>query len=217
VKKWICIILIFFAAGPAHSQWITGLSVNPSTPTTIDNIQVIVEAMLPSAGCSEWYIMGQSQTGFEYTYTIVNCVGLLTVICSHYDTINVGGPLPAGNYTVIVNLNAGSGNKPCSPFSQWVSDTVYFNVSTYTGLPAMNNNLPFTCYPDPATDYLTIEMPGLTGETLLSFYNLQGQLLVKQVIHQVKEKINISRFSGGVFIIKASNNNDISVKKFVKE
>jgi len=218
MKKMICIIAMIFTVHHVQSQWITAMHVVPAAPTTADNVQVIVEAQFPSGGCADWYILNQVQNGFEYTYHIVNCVGMLTVICPHNDTIPVGGPLPAGSYSVIVNLNAGSGERPCTPFSQWVSDTVFFDVSQLSGMPGMKNIInPIILSPGLVKDFLTIELPAFTGETSLSFYDLSGRLLLIQAMRQSKEEINVSSFAAGVYFVRAGNNNDASAIKFMKE
>jgi len=214
MKKYIFIILLIISL-PVYPQWISGLSVNPTAPTTIDNVQVIVEAQFPSGGCSDWYILGHTQDGFEHTYNIVNCVGPLTYICPYNDTINIGNALPAGSYTVIVNLNAGAGDKPCTPFSQWASDTVYFDVLPFSGMYHENNGSAIKIYPDPATGFLIIEQSGFNEETSVSIFNMQGQLLLMQAMLSPKESIDISSFASGVLIIKLSNSDGVSAVKYV--
>ncbi|HOY31962.1 MAG TPA: T9SS type A sorting domain-containing protein [Bacteroidales bacterium] len=216
MKKLICVISMVFALYPAYSQWITGLNVYPAMPDATDNIQVIVGAMFSSGGCYDWYIPSQMQNGSEYTYYLVNCVGMLTYICSHNDTITMGS-LPPGNYSVIVNLNEGSGDKPCTPFSQWVSDTVYFIVSPVVGISMIGNDLHAKITLDPETNILTIELPETKSETLVSLYDLQGQLILQQPLLHSIEKICTGKFTAGVYIVKVSNRNGIAVKKFVKE
>ncbi|HNW69273.1 MAG TPA: T9SS type A sorting domain-containing protein [Bacteroidales bacterium] len=215
MKKYIFILVLVFSSLPVYPQWINGMSVYPPSPTTIDNILVIVEGRFPSGGCSDWYILSYTQNGFELTYNVVNCVGPLAYICSNNDTINVGNALPAGSYNVIVNLNAGSGDKPCPPFSQWASDTIYFDVTPFSGMANENSDLGIKIYPDPATEFLIIEQAEFKEETSISIYNLQGQLLLMQTMFQSKEKIDISSFASGVLIIKLSNNSGVSAVKFV--
>jgi uncharacterized repeat protein (TIGR03803 family) len=72
-------------------------------------------------------------------------------------------------------------------------------------------------YPNPANDILTVEGTELIKETILSVYNLQGQLLLKQTVKQAKEEINISGLAKGIYLLKVSNRENIKVKKFVKE
>jgi len=215
MKKYIFILVWVFSSLPVYPQWINGMSVYPPDPTTIDNVQVIVVGQFPSGGCSDWYILSQTQNGFELTYNVVNCVGPLAYICANNDTINIGNQLPAGSYTVIINLNAGAGDKPCPPFSQWASDTLIFDVLPFSGMSSEDSAPFIKIYPDPATDFLIIEQPGFKEETTVSIYNLQGQLLLRQVLLQPKESINISSFASGVFILMLSGNNEVTAAKYV--
>lgn len=215
MKTYISLLLIIFLSLPAYPQWINGMSVYPPAPTTSDNVQVIVDAMFPSGECYDWYFLGNTQNGFEYTYDIVNCVGPLTYICHHNDTINIGNQIPAGSYTVIVNLNAGAGVKPCTPFSQWASDTIFFDVVPFSGMSSEGGDPAIKIYPDPATDFLIIEQTGFKEGTSVSIYNLQGQLLLRQAIHQPKVKIDVSSFASGLFILRFTGNNEVSTVKYV--
>jgi hypothetical protein len=150
MKKCMSItLLLILAFSVSRAQWINTLIVKPANPTTADNIQVIVDAMFPSAGCSDWYIAGQSQLGSDFHFDVVNCIGMLSVICYNYDTIDMGN-LAAGSYAVMVRLNAGSGSAPCSPSYQWRSDTVYFSVSPWTGIHELQKDNGLHVYPNPA-------------------------------------------------------------------
>jgi len=218
MKKWICIIAAFFYCIQANAQWIIGLHVYPATPTTIDNVQIVVEGMFSSSACSDWYVLSQSQNGSEYSYSVVNCVGLLTVICSNNDTLTLGNNLPAGTYSVIVNLNAGSGDKPCPPFSQWwSSDTIYFDILPFTGLGNENIEKDIKLYPDPVNNTLIIEMPEIPGETFLSLFNLQGKLISNQLMQEGNGEINTSELVPGLYILKGTNSSGIFIKKFIKD
>lgn len=215
MKKYIFILVWVFSSLPVFPQWINGMSVYPPEPTTIDNIQVIVEAQFPSGGCSDWYILSHTQNGFELTYNVVNCVGPLAYICANNDTINIGNALPAGSYTVIVNLNAGAGDKPCPLFSQWAADTIFFDVMPFSGMSSEDSNPDIKIYPDPATDFLIIEQAGFKEKTSVSIYNLQGHLLLQQAMLQPRESLDISSFASGVYILKFSGNNEVSAVKYV--
>ena len=74
-------------------------------------------------------------------------------------------------------------------------------------------------YPNPATDMLTINLPGASTlhNTTLSIYNLQGQLLFQQAITQEKSYLNINTFAKGMYIVKICNDKNSLVSKFVKQ
>jgi len=217
MKKLLLIFLLFCALIPVQAQWITGMHVVPDTPSSADNVRLIVQAQFPSGGCSEWYIMNQYQVDFEYTYSIVNCVGMLAVICPNNDTITMG-QLIAGNYTVIVNLNAGSGDKPCPPFAQWTADTIHFIVSPATGLPeTKNTEATIMYYSVQASQAIMVSLRNFKEPATLEIYDIAGRLLSAQTVVQAKTQINISSLAAGIYVLKAFDRDGVSAVKFVKE
>ena len=72
-------------------------------------------------------------------------------------------------------------------------------------------------FPVPTKNIITIEDPNLTKNETISIYNIQGQLLLQQIIHQNKTDINISDFDKGVYILRVIDNDKNVVKKIIKE
>ncbi|HNW88499.1 MAG TPA: M6 family metalloprotease domain-containing protein [Bacteroidales bacterium] len=72
-------------------------------------------------------------------------------------------------------------------------------------------------YPNPAKNHLTIEMLQWVEKTSIFIYNLQGQLLLTQAMLHSREEIDISTLPNGVYVIKVSDEENIKVKKFVKQ
>ena len=74
-------------------------------------------------------------------------------------------------------------------------------------------------YPNPTRNNITIDLQKLNGlkNTIVSIYDIQGQLLLQEPIKQEKTNLNIRRFAKGVYIVKVLNENNTIVSKFVKE
>ena len=74
-------------------------------------------------------------------------------------------------------------------------------------------------FPNPASSQLTIDLQKLDNlhNTTVSVYDIQGQLLLQQLINQEKTVLNITGFAKGVYIVKVFNDNNTMVSKFVKE
>jgi len=89
-------------------------------------------------------------------------------------------------------------------------------VDLCTSIEHDNDKL-IAIYPNPAKNKLTVEMPQRTGKTLICIYNLQGQILLIQAMQQSREEINISNLPEGVYVIKVSDEENVIVKKFVKQ
>ncbi|MFH0864795.1 MAG: T9SS type A sorting domain-containing protein, partial [Bacteroidota bacterium] len=74
-------------------------------------------------------------------------------------------------------------------------------------------------YPNPATNYLTIET---TQPSQIEILNLQGQIIQKSNTAEKSTSIDVSGFPKGLYFVKVipiviGTENNISVKKFVKQ
>ncbi|MEI6854090.1 MAG: T9SS type A sorting domain-containing protein [Bacteroidota bacterium] len=100
------------------------------------------------------------------------------------------------------------------------TDTVAIVLITCTGIEdyASGNDW-VNVYPNPATDYINVEMPDGNhfAETLISVYDIQGKLLRKQALNKANTVINISDLSKGFYLIKFSDGERNAVRKFIKE
>ncbi len=82
----------------------------------------------------------------------------------------------------------------------------------------LNNNILIT-YPNPAKDIITMDFQNQKDlqNTLISIYNMEGQLLLQQAINQEKTELNISSFAKGVYFINISDDKNLKHIKFIKE
>jgi hypothetical protein len=82
-----------------------------------------------------------------------------------------------------------------------------------------NDNKQIALYPNPATNYIHINLKQQTNlqNTTVSIYNIQGQQLLQQNIRQSQTEIDIQNLSKGIYIIKVINGNEVMQVKFAKE
>ena len=66
-------------------------------------------------------------------------------------------------------------------------------------------------------DYQAVGTQNFVSSTLIKLYSITGQLLKSKLIQSEKTAINISDLPGGVYVIKVSNDNNIAVKRIVKD
>lgn len=100
----------------------------------------------------------------------------------------------------------------------WEPTTGYNNLlQTITldalGVDDFSNNDHFSIYPNPSTDYITIQFSSLENETL-QIYNSLGQL-VKETIVANNDRVDVSQLASGIYIIRVQQNAP-KVLKFIK-
>jgi hypothetical protein len=79
-----------------------------------------------------------------------------------------------------------------------------------------NNKHFLNLYPNPASEKVTI-ITDMTEHSVISIYNLQGQILLQQQIQQGKTDINISELAQGVYIVRLYSNARAEVGRIIKE
>jgi hypothetical protein len=77
--------------------------------------------------------------------------------------------------------------------------------------------LSFNAFPNPATNYLTIELPADIYKAEIKIFNLFGDLAYSSLIRTKKEEIDVSYFANGIYIIQISAGNTLRRQKFIKQ
>ena len=87
------------------------------------------------------------------------------------------------------------------------SDTcyVYIDIEQTGGLDALEL-AEFKVYPNPVSDYLTIDIPEARSQTVLEVNSLNGQMLMKKMLHHEHETIDVSGLPAGIYIVSISDN-----------
>jgi len=75
----------------------------------------------------------------------------------------------------------------------------------------------FNLYPNPAKDFITIEIPEMTDNLSLSICNSSGREVYVQKITNQLVKINISKLAPDIYFIKISDGKYFKIKKVIKE
>ncbi len=112
-------------------------------------------------------------------------------------------PIATGNYSVIVNGIGGC-----------VSDASNVINFVLTGLNEFSNNKNIRIYPNPATNNLIIECQ---KQSTIEILNTQAQLIESLTTTGNITSIDVSSYSNGMYCIRVKTENEIVMKKFVKE
>lgn len=208
MKKTILLLLVFFY-GKIFSQidntsTITSLQIAPENPTVNDQVQLTINALWSSGSCDmTYYLYSGSGTTFEYNF-FYN-VGTAAYICTNSSTLNLG-TLAAGEYTITCYIN-----NNYTPSIQYEPMTITFTVA---GGNLQNHNFEkndmILAYPNPVTDFLTIENHNSKSITV---FNALGQKIIeKDNLSNNKTDINFSNFAKGVYFVSTDKNFTNSLK-----
>jgi len=116
---------------------------------------------------------------------------------------------------------------PCTNFSYGEVEDYTINITAakgnilYTENQVESNPLSnqifdyFTTYPNPATDYININL--LENQLAnVKVYNVTGSLVLNQDIDYTNTEINVSDLSKGTYIIKVTDGQKEHSSKFIK-
>ncbi len=76
---------------------------------------------------------------------------------------------------------------------------------------------PYTVYPNPATDRITVDLNGIQGNVTLKIYNVIGMLVYQEIIDESGTTIDISSLNKGIYFIYLDEEKEPIVKKFIKQ
>jgi hypothetical protein len=94
------------------------------------------------------------------------------------------------------------------------SDVFVARLGEYTGIDEYNNSSDFSVFPNPSPINITLIIP---EKATIQILNLQGQLIQTLYAIENNTTIDISRFANGMYFVKVKTENEIIVKKFIKE
>jgi len=82
-----------------------------------------------------------------------------------------------------------------------------------------NKSFDFKIYPNPATDYVNIELSNFKDDVEFQMINTKGQLVKKGPLNYEIEQINISNFERGIYIVQLIYNEERLTKtqKLIKK
>ncbi len=75
----------------------------------------------------------------------------------------------------------------------------------------------FSIFPNPAVDKIIIQSQEQNLGAIISIYNIQGQLLLEQLLQQEKTELNLDILGEGLYILKLVYNDKTEVVKLIKE
>jgi hypothetical protein len=89
-----------------------------------------------------------------------------------------------------------------------------YGLTTSTNSVSDHDNQSFSVFPNPATDYITVQTE---HDGMIAFYNLFGMLVYKTNTYKNTSTIDVRNLKSGVYIIKFVNEHGAITSKFVKQ
>lgn len=147
-------------------------------------------------------------------------------------TVNAGDNIPATDLTNLVfSPEADSLGVPYTSFEFQVMDstmtsadtnTLTINVDAPVGVAQLVDNATLTLAPNPATDYLRIEIVGIEPQrpASLSVLDVSGRLVHREIVEPSElynKTISTSELASGVYFITIETELGIMRERFIKE
>jgi DUF971 family protein len=150
----------------------------------------------------------------EYVRLSSPSVGDTTTVTLGGQVVDSKGIIPAYNWLPLT-VSSHKTQIPVPAGSAVVLKFKYVNGNSIND--NFENNKHFlNLYPNPASDKVTLSTD-MTEHSVISVYNLQGQLLLQKQIQQGKADIDISELAKGVYILRLYSNAKVEVGRIIKE
>jgi hypothetical protein len=95
------------------------------------------------------------------------------------------------------------------------SPNVYFTTDCSTSIQGdCKEKMKIDIYPNPSDDIINIEFEN-PDNAFIEIYNVSGTLILSKPLHSEFEKINLSGFSRGVYLVKVKQGRTVIIKKLI--
>ncbi|HRD37491.1 MAG TPA: T9SS type A sorting domain-containing protein, partial [Bacteroidia bacterium] len=96
--------------------------------------------------------------------------------------------------------------------------TATVTVNTCTGLNEIASDFDFKLFPNPANHFVTVVLTELYSDTYFELYDLNGKLILKEILSNNQTTISTKEIASGAYLFKVTNTNGtIKQGKLVKE
>ncbi|MEI7501029.1 MAG: T9SS type A sorting domain-containing protein, partial [Bacteroidota bacterium] len=124
-------------------------------------------------------------------------------------TLQYGSSAQSGNITVKGTNDCGDGAESSKPVK----------VKNCTGIDQRSLESTIKIYPNPVSNELMISIEGKKQQLVLTFTNTHGQVVHSETLTNItpdyKKKLDVSRFTKGVYFLKLFNNDQVFIEKVI--
>lgn len=149
-------------------------------------------------------LMAYQPNGYYGVYTYIDSG--INAVCKTRDNIFYGGHFTtnlAGGITQARVLNHIA--------------NIGVNMSDYTSIAPINNEEIFSVFPNPASDFIRIEMSDDREVKQLQLCDVAGRIILSEEKISSSKNISVSNLPAGIYFVRALTKNGWSAARFVKE
>ncbi len=98
-----------------------------------------------------------------------------------------------------------------------ITQNIDMQNNTQTNITNTVDNTQISLYPNPATDFLNINIINSLGTNEINLFTINGKLLQKQTTNNSNSKIDLTNLSPGTYIIRIKSGNYNYQQKIIKK
>jgi len=201
------------------------------------NYIALCEIKYDSIGILDYGSNGHGSNTFTNNIISSNSIGILLAVDvdSFYCNSICNNSLFGLKYDLPSNTNCVAGNYWCTADSASTQTVVYdahddVTLGIVNFMPLDSACSPLVpsvketsqknvlyIFPNPASDYLTIELTTTISKADINIFNLLGELMTYIHSANLKSNLDISNLSNGVYILEVIDGKNISRQKFIKQ
>ena len=132
------------------------------------------------------------------------------------------GKVNAAGNSVSFNNYSFTDNTPANGINYYrLKETDADGVYTYSIIISIDfkNEGAALIYPNPAHDFIAIQLPSSPKASVLSVYDSQGKLVMKEAVESntTVQQVNVSKLAAGVYYINYQQEKGLQVLKLLKQ
>ncbi len=132
-----------------------------------------------------------------------------------------GGAGGGGRIKIIVNECSTSMVTPTTSVSAGssisvASDGTYYLNCNFLWVEELEDTEPFSIYPNPTSDFLTIDFSSIISGYVFML-DVDGKVIFAKHVNGINERIDISSFPSGIYLVQFVSNGKTATKKVVKK
>ena len=207
MKKLLFILSLFIALN-LHAQDVETINIDwgfGSNPSASGNFNT--NRTIEVGDTVNWIWSGTGSHNVESTADDTNT-----------ETFNSGATVSVPNTFSYTFNNIGSTSYRCNPHSSMNGLITVVAEGTLSS-SSIDVQPEFRIYPNPSADYMNVEVPRLSGQSLkLEVFDVLGKKVLSQNLNKLSSRINVSKWNSGVYLVRLTSSDDTvaPTKRFVK-